>query len=116
MTAPVSPSGVIHPYIERRPDVQGGRAVIKGTRFPVSSIVQNYRRGLSIDQILQEFPQLTPAQVHDAMSYFYDHRAELDREFAELTDLNRAMQQIPPTMRPHDENLVDQLVYLNNWI
>jgi uncharacterized protein (DUF433 family) len=35
---PVS-SEVIHPYIERRPLVQGGRSVIKGSRVLVSSIV-----------------------------------------------------------------------------
>ena len=34
---------VAHPYVERRLGVQGGQAVIKDSRFPVSSIVQNYR-------------------------------------------------------------------------
>ena len=71
---------VIHPYIERRPGVQGGRAVIKGSRFPVSSIVQNYRRGMSVEEILFEFPHLKPAEVHDALSYYYDHREEIRDE------------------------------------
>ncbi|MBP87206.1 MAG: hypothetical protein CMJ64_10880 [Planctomycetaceae bacterium] len=53
---------VVHPYVESYPNVQGGRSVIKGTRFPVSSIVQNHRRGISVDEILREFPQLTPAK------------------------------------------------------
>ena len=47
-----------HLYIEQRPDVQGGRPVIKESRFPVSSIVQDYRRGWSVEEILREFPQL----------------------------------------------------------
>jgi len=93
---------VIHPYVECHPDVQGGRPIIKNSRFPVSSIVQNYRRGLSIEEILHEFPQLNPAEAHDALSYYYDHRAEIDQEIAELTDLNRIMQQYPPTMCPPD--------------
>jgi uncharacterized protein (DUF433 family) len=100
-----TPSEVLHPYIERRPGVQGGRAVIKGSRFPVSSIVQDYRRGLSVEEILREFPSLRPAEVHDALSYYYDHRAEIDREIAELTDLAAAMRKYPPTLvPPHDDS------------
>jgi len=98
-TQPAS-SETLHPYVEHRPEVHGGRAVIKGSRFPVSSIVQNHRRGLSVDEILCEFPQLAPAEVYDALSYYYDHRAEIDHEIAELTDLSGVMQQSTPSVRP----------------
>src|SRR6267142_5138905 len=99
-----TPLEVFHPYIERRPSVQGGRAVIKGSRFPVSSIVQDYRRGLSVEEILRDFPSLRPAEVHDALSYYYDHRAEIDQEIVELTDLAAAMRKYPPTLVPsHDD-------------
>jgi uncharacterized protein (DUF433 family) len=95
---------VVHPYIERRPGVQGGRPVIKGSRFPVSSIVQNYRRGLSVDDILREFPWLRPEEVHDALSYYYDHRSQIDDEIAVLVDIDSVMRRYPPTLRPakHD--------------
>jgi uncharacterized protein (DUF433 family) len=73
-----------HPYVEQRPDVQGGRPVIRGSRFPVSSIVQNHRRGLSVDEILQEFPHLQPAEVYDALSFYYDHQTDIDQELDEL--------------------------------
>jgi hypothetical protein len=62
--------------------------------------VQNYRRGLSVEEILHEFPHLTPAQVHDALSYYYDHRAEIDQEIVELEDLDNIMKRYPPTLRP----------------
>ena len=91
---------VVHPHIERREGVQGGRPVIQGTRFPVSSVVQNYRRGQSVDEILREFRHLTPAQVHDALSYYYDHRAAMDAEIAEMTDVEGSATSIPPTRRP----------------
>ena len=99
-------SEVIHPYIERRPDVQGGRPVIKGSRFLVSSIVQSYRRGLSVEDILYEFPHLHPAEVHDALSYYHDHRAAMEQEIAALTALQHVMQQYPPTIAPasHDRH------------
>jgi uncharacterized protein (DUF433 family) len=76
----------------------GGRAVIWGTRFPISSIVQNHRRGMSADEILREFPHLTPAQVYDALSYYYDQQSEIDREIAELRDIEAAPQRRPPTL------------------
>jgi uncharacterized protein (DUF433 family) len=41
MNLQLTPSEVLH-HIERRPGVQGRRAVIKGSRFPVSSIVQGW--------------------------------------------------------------------------
>jgi uncharacterized protein (DUF433 family) len=97
-------SDVTHPYVERRRGVQGGRPVIKGSRFPVSSVVLNYRRGLSVAEILREFPWLRPEEVHDALSYYYDHRAQIDKEIATLTDLDTLMRAYPPTQRPasHD--------------
>lgn len=98
----VEPVEVTHPYIECVVGVQGGHPVIKGTRFPVSSIVQNHRRGLSVDEILLEFPHLTPAQVYDALSFYYDHRTQIDQEISELTDLPRMAHQYPPTLQPSD--------------
>jgi uncharacterized protein (DUF433 family) len=102
MSIPVEPAEVAHPHVERAAGVQGGRPVIRGTRFPVSSIVQNHRRGLSVEEILREFPHLTPAQVYDALSYYYDHREQIDWEIAELTDVATVMSQHPPTLRPND--------------
>ena len=94
---------VLHPHVERRSGVQGGRPVIKGTRFPVSSIVQNHRRGLSVDEILREFPHVTPAQVYDALSYYYDHREQIESEIQEVSDLERAARRYPPTLKPSDD-------------
>ena len=103
MSAQSMPIETGHPYVECRPNVQGGRPVVKGSRFPVSSIIQDYRRGLSVEEILREFPSLSPAEIHDALSYYYDHQAEIDQEITELTNLGAAMRQYPPTLRPsHD--------------
>jgi uncharacterized protein (DUF433 family) len=97
------PVDVVHPHIERKPGVQGGCAVVKGTRIPVSSIVQNHRSGLSVEEMLREFPNLSPAQLYDALSFYYDHRPQVDREIAELTDVEKAADRYPPTLRPPDD-------------
>lgn len=94
---------VVHPYIERRPEVHDGEPIVKGTRFPVTSIVQNHRRGLSVDEILREFPQLTPAQVHDALSYYYDHTEQINERIGELTRPDDAARRHPPTLTPPDD-------------
>ena len=54
-------------------------------------------------RFLREFSALKPAEIHDALSYYYDHQAEMDQEIAELTNLDAAMQQYPPTIRPSDD-------------
>jgi phage terminase Nu1 subunit (DNA packaging protein) len=49
---------------------------------------------------LDHYPQLTPAQLHDAISYYYDHQAEIAAEIREheLSDeeLARLQAQWPP--------------------
>lgn len=69
-------------YITQTPEVCGGRPVIKGTRTPVQTIVGYYKLGLSIEEILDGLPHLTPAQIHEALSYYYDHLDEIERDIA----------------------------------
>ena len=67
-----------HPRIVRRPDISGGEPIIRGTRISVRHIVERVRAGQSADDILAALPHLTATQVHDALSYYYDHQPEID--------------------------------------
>jgi uncharacterized protein (DUF433 family) len=68
-----------HPYVERRPGVCGGEPVIAGTRFPVRSVVTSiYRLGMTPEEMVEGWPYLTLAHVHDALSYYHDHRVTID--------------------------------------
>ena len=69
-------------YIEQTSDIHGGRPVIKGTRMPVKSIVGYYKLGLSVEEILEGLPHLTPAQIFEALSYYHDHQAEIEQDIA----------------------------------
>jgi uncharacterized protein (DUF433 family) len=71
------------PYITRSPEVCGGQPVIAGTRTPVKSIVGYYKMGLSVEEILEGLPHLSPAQVFAALSYYHDHQAEIERDIAD---------------------------------
>ncbi len=73
-----------HPYIERRPSVCGGEPVIVGTRFPVRSVVTSvYRLGWTPEEIVEAWPYLTLAHIHDALSFYHDHRRMIDRAIRE---------------------------------
>ncbi len=73
-----------HPYIGTETSRWGVRAIVKDTGTPVSIIVGYVRLGLAPEAFAEEVhPALTPAHVHDALSYYYDHRDEIDREIEE---------------------------------
>ena len=79
--------GPAHAYVEVVPLAGGPTAVVKGTRIPVSILVGYLKLGETPESIVQQvLPHLTLAQVHDALSYYYDHQAEIDRERAENTE------------------------------
>jgi len=80
MTARI-PQSIQH--IESRPNREGQSTVfISGTRIRVQDIyVLAELRGDSPDAIVGALPQLSLGQVHAALSYFYDHRDEVLREY-----------------------------------
>jgi uncharacterized protein (DUF433 family) len=71
-----------HSYVEKIPAKYEGKAVIKGTRIPVASIVNHYRSGMSMEELLEGYPSITPAQLFDALSYYFDNKEEIDKELA----------------------------------
>ena len=69
------------PHIEIVSMSGGLTAVIKNTRVPVSILVGYIQLGETPNSIVESvLPHLTLAQVHAALSYYYDHQSEIDRE------------------------------------
>jgi len=71
-----------HPHIVRVEGVCGGRPIIAGTRISVRTIVERVRLGDSPEQIVENYPPLTLAQVYDALSYYHEHESEIEAEIA----------------------------------
>lgn len=70
-----------HRYIERRKGVCGGKPVVAGTRIKVTQIAIEYERlGRTPDQIVDAHPHLKLAQIHDALSYYYENQKQLDAD------------------------------------
>ena len=70
---------VAYRYITSVPDIHDGEPIIKGTRTSVRTIVENWRLGYAPEEIPQHLPHLTLAQVFDALSYYSDNQAEINK-------------------------------------
>jgi uncharacterized protein (DUF433 family) len=79
---------ILHPYISSRQDVGAGHPIITGTRTRVANIVAYYKLGLSPEELAREFPHLSLSQVYDALSFYYEHQQDIDREIDEEQEEN----------------------------
>lgn len=68
--------------IERDPARCGGQPVVGGTRIRVGIVLGCYRQGMSVEEIIQQYPSLKPADVHDALAYAHDHLEEIEADLA----------------------------------
>ena len=81
---PVAMKKTKHPYISLDPKIAGGQPVVRDTRIKVMDIAVRYElMGVSPDEIIDEYPHLKLEQVHDALSYYYEHKDLFDRKYRE---------------------------------
>ncbi len=74
----------LHPYITKDEKICQGTPIIAGTRIRVIDIVIEYEKlGYTPDEIVNAHPHLSLAQVHDALSYYYENRKEMDEKMAQ---------------------------------
>ena len=65
-------------YITRTPGTCGGRPRIEGHRIRVQDIaVEHEQQALSVEDICQQHPCLTLAEVYSALAYYQDYRDEI---------------------------------------
>ena len=55
--------------IEINPQILAGKPVIKGTRISVELILRMLSQGISVEEILEEYPHLTEEDVKAALAY-----------------------------------------------
>jgi len=51
------------------PRIMGGRACIRGMRITVALVVNLVANGMTIDEIVAEYPDLEPEDVRQALAY-----------------------------------------------
>ncbi len=59
-------------YIEVNPQIRFGKPCVKGTRISVYDVLSWLASGMSIDDIISDFPQLTREQILACLSYSAD--------------------------------------------
>jgi uncharacterized protein (DUF433 family) len=62
------------PAVESVPGKMGGAWVLRGTRMPVSAILENLEAGAGIDDIMEWFDGLDRGQVNAVIDLSYPHQ------------------------------------------
>src|SRR5207253_7218202 len=84
-------------HIEITAGICGGKPRIAGHRITVQNIaIWHERLGKSADAIAAEY-DLTLADVHAALAYYFDHRADIDESITEGEDFAKALRQRTPS-------------------
>lgn len=61
--------------------------VIARTRISVGLVVEMERAGHSADEMVALYPHIIHVQVYDALSYYYEHKEEIEK----MMDENKAV-------------------------
>ena len=80
-------------YIERRKE---GFYLI-GSRVPIDRVIWEYRNGEEPETIQAHYPTLTLEQVNGAISFYLDHKEEVDQVIAERRRAEEAWIAANPT-------------------
>lgn len=74
---------VLDSHIEITPGIAGGKPRITGRRITVQNIViWHEQMGMSADEISAEY-DVSLAEVYACLTYYFDHRDEIDRSIRE---------------------------------
>lgn len=69
-------------------EIRDGTPMIAGRRVKVMYIANLYNNGASVAEIMEQY-DLSAAQVHAALAYYYDHKAAIDAALDEGEALAR---------------------------
>jgi uncharacterized protein (DUF433 family) len=77
-------AGTIAEHVEVVEGAGGRKARIAGHRVRVQDVaVWHEKLGLTADEIVERHPELTLADVHAALAYYWDHRDAIEQAIAE---------------------------------
>lgn len=65
-----------------------GAVHIEGTRVPLETVIRAFHQGATAEEIAQDYPTLTLAQVYAVLAYYLWHREAVDTYVAERATLS----------------------------
>jgi uncharacterized protein (DUF433 family) len=91
-----------YPHIVKTADTCAGLPRIEGTRITVNLLVREIVHGQrTAGEVLVGHPHLSLAQIHAALAYYYDHRAEVDASLQQADQLEADLRaQFPSRLSP----------------
>jgi len=88
-----------HPYIAFDRKIRGGDPVIAGTGIRVLDIAIRYEiMGMLPEDIIVAFPHITLSQVHDALSFYYENKHEIDKKWKDAIKSTEALRKLYPSV------------------
>jgi uncharacterized protein (DUF433 family) len=66
-----------HQFITSDPGKRGGRPCVRGMRISVSDVLGWLSSGMSHGEIIEEFPELTEADIRACLAYAADRERRL---------------------------------------
>ena len=92
-----------HAYISKDKKICNGSPIITGTRIRVIDVALEYELlGMTPDEIVDSHPHIKLYQVHDALSYYYENKAELDTHHkSNLEFIENLKKQYPSKMEKY---------------
>ena len=89
------PVALTYPHVVKEPGKPARLERHPRTRVAMI-VVDNQGRGWSAEEIVRQDPYLSLAEVHAALTYYHDHRDELDQEIeAEAAEVERLRRSTP---------------------
>jgi uncharacterized protein (DUF433 family) len=90
---------VVRQHITKTPGVCGGKACIAGHRIRVMDVVVCHEmRGMCPEEIVYNFPSITLADVHAALAYYFDNRAEIEADFRHEREVAESLRHLFPSI------------------
>ncbi|MEZ5356753.1 MAG: DUF433 domain-containing protein [Bryobacteraceae bacterium] len=89
---------------ETVPLVQGadGVMLLRGTRIPLETVFAAFRQGATAEEILQQYPALSLADVYQVIAYCQHHPSQLQAYLDQRQDAGRAARFLNESEWPPD--------------
>ena len=95
-----NPATTRRQHIAVEPGYCAGKAHVAGHRIKVQHVAAWHERlGKSPDEIVAEHPELTLADVHAALTYYYDHREQIDADLRDDEEFVASLKAKSPPSR-----------------
>ncbi len=65
------------PVAERNPEIMSGAWVLRGTRMPISGVIENIQAGATIDDVMEWFAGLNRNHVEKVVEFAVRNGVEL---------------------------------------